>query len=464
MAEITTRQAMPQQKPEKRKYNFSEVSLGYDEATARIEASRCLQCKNPDCVGGCPVKIDIPRFLKSIEEGKFLEAISVIKEANSLPAVCGRVCPQENQCEAQCILGKKHEAVAIGRLEMFAADYERVKVNLPEKHLSEFKSGRIAVIGAGPAGLSASGDLARQGYDVTVFEGLHWPGGVLTYGIPEFRLPKNIVDYEIECLKKTGVKIVTNRVIGISESIDDLFEAGYDAIFISSGAGLPLFLNLEGENLRGVYSANEYLTRINLMKAYRFPEYDTPVIKGKRIGVIGGGNVAMDAARCAIRLDSKEVHLIYRRSLEEIPARAEEVHHAMEEGVNFNILSNPLRFLGDEDGNLIAVECQGMALGEPDGSGRRRPEPVEGSEFIMDIDVAIVAIGNSPNPIIQRSSPDIRTTKTGTIVVDEDFRTVKQGVFAGGDIVSGAATVIEAMGAGRKAAKSISRYLNERLA
>ena len=451
---------MPEQPPRERVKNFNEVPRGFSEETAVLEAQRCLQCKKPSCVEGCPVHIDIPGFIKAIAERDFIGAIRVIKSTNALPAVCGRVCPQETQCEELCVLKKKFEPVAIGSLERFVADYEREKENLPREKVASTKKKKIAVIGSGPAGLTAAGELKRRGYDVTVFEALHSPGGVLVYGIPEFRLPKNIVRYEIDALAEMGVDLVLNRVVGISETIDQLMDRGYSSVFVGTGAGLPLFLNIPGENLLGVYAANEYLTRANLMKAYRFPEYDTPIIRGRRVAVFGGGNVAMDSARTALRLGAEKVYIIYRRSRVEMPARTEEIHHAEDEGVIFELLSNPLRFIGGNDGRLRAVECQRMELGEPDASGRRRPVPMEGSEYILDIDLAIVAIGNAPNPIIQRTSPGVETTKKGTIVADpETMKTSKQGVFAGGDIVSGAATVILAMGAGRKAALAIDDYL-----
>lgn len=451
---------MPEQDPDVRRRNFQEVPLGYDEKTAIIEAERCLQCKKPTCMDGCPVAIDIPAFILSIAEGRFLEAAGIIKDTNALPAVCGRVCPQEDQCEALCVLGKKFEPVAIGRLERFAADYERDREHLAAPKIDEAKNKKIAVIGSGPAGLTAAGELARMGYSVTVFEALHKAGGVLVYGIPEFRLPKDIVQYEIDQLRSMGVELVLNRVIGSAETVNDLLSQGFEAVFIGSGAGLPMFLNIPGENLQGVYTANEYLTRANLMKAYRFPEYDTPIVKGERIAVVGGGNVAMDSARTALRLGSRDVYLIYRRSREEMPARDEEIHHAEEEGIHFQLLTNPVQFIGDEDGRIKSVECIRMELGEPDASGRRRPVPIEGSEFTIDIDVAIIAIGNGPNPLIPSTTPGLETNKWGNINAEDDsMKTSKKGVFAGGDIVTGAATVIEAMGAGRNAAFAIHEYL-----
>jgi glutamate synthase (NADPH/NADH) small chain len=460
MAERTPRQKMPEQRPEERTKNFNEVPFGFTPETAMIEASRCIQCKKPACVQGCPVNINIPGFIREIAAGNFKNAIAIIRETNSLPAVCGRVCPQESQCEALCVLGKKFEPVSIGSLERFAADYERTVDQLAAAAPLPSNGKKIAVIGSGPAGLTVAGELRSRGYDITLFEALHSPGGVLVYGIPEFRLPKDIVHYEISALEKMGVKIILNRVVGMSETVDDLFDQGFESVFIGSGAGLPLFLNIPGENFMGVYTANEYLTRANLMKAYKFPEYDTPIIHGKNVAVFGGGNVAMDSARTALRLGADRVYIIYRRSMNELPARAEEVHHAEEEGVIFNILSNPTRFLGDDKGRLKAVECLRMELGEPDSSGRRRPVPVEGSEFLVDIDLAIIAIGNAPNPIVQRTTTGLETTKWGTIIADENtMKTTKRGVFAGGDIVSGAATVILAMGAGRIAAQSIDEYL-----
>lgn len=460
MKEKIPRQPMPEQPPAERVRNFKEVPLGYSDETARLEASRCLQCKRPTCVDGCPVRIDIPGFIKAIRDGDFLESIRVIKLTNSLPAVCGRVCPQEEQCEQLCVLTKKGESVAIGKLERFAADYEREREQLEIRASAERKNGRVAVVGSGPAGLTAAGELAKLGYRVTVFEAFHSAGGVLVYGIPEFRLPKAIVQYEVDALAKLGVEIVLNRVVGSAGTVNELLAEGYDAVFIGTGAGLPLFLEIPGENLQGVYSANEYLTRANLMKAYKFPEYDTPIARGDSIAVVGGGNVAMDSARMALRLGSKKVHLIYRRSRAEMPARVEEVHHAEEEGVIFQLLTNPVRFIGDEKGRLKAVECVRMELGEPDDSGRRRPVVVKGSEFTIDADVAIVAIGNGPNPLIPRTTPGLALNKWGNIVADEEsMKTSRKGVFAGGDIVTGAATVILAMGAGRKAALAIDTYL-----
>jgi glutamate synthase (NADPH/NADH) small chain len=451
---------MPEQKPEIRRTNFDEVPLGYDEETALIEASRCLQCKKPLCVDGCPVGVNIPDFIKKITEKDYIGAISAIKETNSLPAVCGRVCPQESQCEKKCILGVKFEPVAIGKLERFVADYEREKEHLPAPSRPAPTGKKIAVIGSGPASLTAAGDLAAAGHSVTVFEALHYPGGVLVYGIPEFRLPKKIVHYEVEALRRRGVSFVMNRVIGLSETVDDLLDNGYDAVFIGTGAGLPKFLNIPGENLQGVYSANEYLTRINLMKAYLFPEYDTPVIAGKVVAVFGGGNVAMDSARTALRLGAEKVHLVYRRTREEMPARVEEVHHAEEEGVNFMLLTNPLELKDRGDGRLSSMICQRMTLAEPDESGRRRPVPEKGSDFSADIDVAIIAVGNEPNPIIQKTTPGLKTESHGNIMAEKtSMKTSKRAVFAGGDIVSGAATVIEAMGAGRIAASTIDEYL-----
>lgn len=453
---------MPEQDPGERIKNFEEVPLGYPEDTAVLEAERCIQCKKPLCVEGCPVGINIPGFIKEIREKNFSGALEIIKNTNSLPAVCGRVCPQEEQCEIRCILGKKSEPVAIGKLERFAADFERLRSSGEQNTPGAPKNNiPVAIIGSGPAGLTAAGELVSMGYDVTIFEALHNPGGVLVYGIPEFRLPKKIVQYEIDILIKRGVKLVLNRVIGMSETINDLLDHGYRSIFIGTGAGLPRFLNIPGENLQGVYSANEYLTRVNLMKAYMFPHFDTPVIRGGNVAVFGGGNVAMDSARTAIRLGAERVYLVYRRSREEMPARDEEIHHADEEGISFLLLTNPVELLGDKDGRLTGMRCQEMELGEADESGRRRPVPLEGSEFDTKIDVAIIAIGNDPNPIIQKTAPDLKKNRRGTLDTDDQMRTSKKGVFAGGDIVSGAATVIEAMGAGRKAAHAIDRYIQK---
>ncbi len=454
------RHPMPEQSPSERVKNFFEVPYGYTPDVAVKEALRCIQCKKPLCVVGCPVEIDIPSFIRLIGEKRFIEAAKKIKEKNALPAVCGRVCPQEDQCEKNCIVGKKGSPVAIGNLERFAADYERDngEVELPPIPASTGK--KVAVVGAGPAGLTVAGDLVKKGHNVTVFEALHAPGGVLMYGIPEFRLPKKIVSSEVEYLKRMGVEIVCNAVIGKMETVDELLNNGYDAVFLGTGAGLPYFMNIPGENLIGVYSANEYLTRVNLMRAYSFPEYDTPVIRGKRVAVIGGGNTAMDSARTALRLNPEKVYIIYRRSREEMPARIDEIHHGEQEGLIFRFLTNPVRFIGNENGRLEAVECVKMELGEPDESGRRRPVPIKGSEFKLKVDVAIVAIGNGANPLIPNTTEGLRVTKWGNIVVDpETGKTSKRGVFSGGDIVRGGSTVILAMGDGRKAANAIDEYL-----
>lgn len=441
-------------------HNFYEVALGYNEEQAIAEAERCLQCPNPRCVTGCPVDIDIPAFIKEIKEKNFLGASAKLKEKNSLPAVCGRVCPQENQCQKFCVIGKMGDPISIGRLERFASDYERRKgVTIPKKDQVAVK-GKVAIVGSGPAGLTAAADLVKLGHEVVMFESLHYAGGVLMYGIPEFRLPKEIVQSEVEYIKKLGVDVKTNYTIGRIYTIDELFASGFDAIFVGSGAGLPRFMRIPGENLGGVYSANEFLIRVNLMKGYLFPEYDTPIRIGKKVAVIGGGNVAMDSARCSLRLGAEEVYIVYRRSREELPAREEEVENAEEEGIIFKLLNNPVRFIGDETGWVKGMECIKMELGEPDASGRRRPVPVEGSEFIMDVDTAIIAIGQTPNPLIQRTTEGLETTKWGTIVTQEETgETTKKGVYAGGDVVSGAATVISAMGAGKKAAKSIHQFV-----
>lgn len=456
------RQPMPEQNPLERSGNFKEVNLGFTEELARMEAERCLQCPKPVCVEGCPVGVKIKDFIGLVAQGDFAGAAAKLKEDNALPAVCGRVCPQEEQCEAKCVTGVKGESVAIGRLERFVADYEREKLGIRPAVVQPKKGKRVAVIGSGPAGLSCAGDLVQRGYDVTVFEALHEIGGVLIYGIPEFRLPKEIVKAEVNGLKELGVEFRTNAVIGFTDTIDELFEEGYDAVFVGVGAGLPYFMNIPGENYNGVYSANEFLTRVNLMKAYRFPEYDTPVFdcKDKTVAVFGGGNTAMDAVRTSKRLGAKNAMIIYRRSEKEMPARIEEVHHAKEEGIEFLMLTNPLEFTGDEAGWLRGVKLQKMELGEPDASGRRKPVPIEGSEYILPIDMAVVAIGNGSNPIIKNTTPDLEHNRRGNIVVDpETMKTTKEGVFAGGDIVTGGATVILAMGAGRKAAAAIDEYL-----
>jgi glutamate synthase (NADPH/NADH) small chain len=452
--------AMPEQDPQVRIGNFQEVPLGYRPEQAQAEAARCLQCKKPVCIQGCPVAVDIPGFIQLIREGEFAAAARRIKQTNCLPAVCGRVCPQETQCEVQCLLGKRAEPVAIGRLERFAADYEREHglVEIPPP--APLTGKRVAVVGSGPAGLTVAGDLVRWGHQVTVFEAFHQPGGVLMYGIPEFRLPKEIVLQEVEYLKRLGVQIELNQVIGKSIALEELLdEEGFNAVFVGVGAGAPHFMGLPGENLGGVYSANEYLTRSNLMKAYAFPEYDTPIVRGRNVCVIGGGNVAMDAARTARRLGADTVHILYRRSRAELPARAEEVHHAEEEGIVFRLLCAPLEFLGDQRGIVRQVRCQEMELGEPDESGRRRPLPKPGAEFILDTDLVIVAIGSAANPLLTRSTEGLGLNRRGYVVVDESGRTTLPGVWAGGDIVTGSATVILAMGAGKTAARDIHRFL-----
>jgi len=454
------RQPMPEQEPAVRAKNFEEVPLGQSLEAAMNEAARCIQCKKPSCVEGCPVGVDIPGFIKLIKEGKITESISNIWGKNSLPAVCGRVCPQEMQCEGKCILGKKGDPVAIGNLERFAADYERKnkKALQPEKAPSTGK--KVAVVGSGPSGLTVAGDLILKGHEVTIFEAFHKAGGVLVYGIPEFRLPKEIVFSEVAGLEALGVKVEYNAVIGRTMSLDELFEEGFDAIYVGVGAGLPTFLNIPGENLIGIYSANEYLTRSNLMKAYLYPEYDTPVIKGKNVITLGAGNVAMDSARTALRLGAKTSRIVYRRSRTEVPARGAEVHHAEEEGVEFFFLTSPVEFTGDENGRLTEMTGLKMELGEPDDSGRRRPMPVKGSEFNLECDTAIIAVGAGPNPLLTKSTKDINLNNWGYITTDEETgKTTKKGVWAGGDIVTGSATVILAMGAGRKAADSMHQYL-----
>ncbi|MCK4459347.1 MAG: NADPH-dependent glutamate synthase [Methanosarcinales archaeon] len=458
-SESKIRPEMAKQLPSERRYNFSEVALGYNRGEAVAEAKRCLDCKKPLCIEGCPVGVDIPLFIRQIAEEDFDAAARTLKSTNSLPAICGRVCPQETQCEAVCILGKKKDSdpIAIGGLERFVADYEMKKgVMIPE--ILESTGRSVAVVGAGPAGLTAAAELAKMGHAVTIFESLHSAGGVLVYGIPEFRLPKAIVAAEVDFIRKLGVDICLNSVIGKIDTVDELLEE-YDAVFLGTGAGLPLFLGIDGENLNGVYSANEFLTRVNLMKAYLFPEFDTPIKKGSRTIVVGGGNVAMDAARCAIRLGSEEVTIVYRRGEDELPARAEEVVNAKEEGVRFRLLTNPIRILGDENNWVTGMECINMELCEPDESGRCRPVALSGTEHNIPADIAIIAIGTSPNPLVPMTTPGLETARYGTIVADETGATSKPGVFAGGDIVTGSATVISAMGAGKVAARAIDEYL-----
>ncbi len=457
---VKKRTPMSERDPKSRKESFSEVGLGYTKEEAQKEAARCLQCKNPTCVDGCPVAVDIPNFIYSIKEGDFQEAIKHIKKTNNLPAVCGRVCPQENQCEKECVLAKTGEPIAIGRLERFAAQQEIQKDTDTKKR--KLQGPKVAVIGSGPAGLTAAGDLAKYGYRVTIFEALHEPGGVLSYGIPEFRLPKDIVKQEVDYICSLGVELVTDMVIGKSLTIEDLFEQGFEALFIGTGAGLPNFLGIPGENLNGVYSANEFLTRVNLMKGYEFPASDTPVLLGSQVAVVGGGNVAMDSARCALRMGAESVNIVYRRSEEELPARREEVEHAKEEGIDFLFLTNPVSLHGDDDNWIETMRCIKMELGEPDDSGRRRPIPIPDSEFNISVDLAVIAIGQSPNPLIFEYTPGLKKTKRGGLAADEKGKTSLPYVYAGGDIVTGAATVILAMGAGKEAAKAIHHMFQEK--
>lgn len=454
--------SMPEQDPNVRNTNFLEVALGYTEEMAKEEAERCLQCKHRPCVEGCPVNVQIPDFIKLVAEGKFEEAYEKITETNSLPAICGRVCPQETQCEQLCVRAKKGESVGIGRLERFAADWYMNNIKNKEINIEKLNK-KVAIVGSGPAGISCAGDLAKMGYDVTVFEAFHTPGGVLMYGIPEFRLPKDLVQKEIDMVKMLGVEIRTNMVIGKVFTLDELINEGFEAVFVASGAGLPSFMGIEGENLNGVYSANEFLTRINLMKAYKFPNCDTPVKVGKTVAVVGGGNVAMDAARSAKRLGAQNVYIIYRRSESEMPARLEEIHHAKEEGIIFKLLTNPIKIIGTDDGWVKGMECVEMELGEPDASGRRKPVPKANSNHVIDVDTVIVAIGQTPNPLITSTTPDLDTQKWGGIIANEETgSTSKIGVFAGGDAVTGAATVILAMGAGKKAAKAMDQYIKSK--
>lgn len=453
---------MPRQDPKARGKNFNEVALGYSDEQARTEAGRCIQCPKRPCVSGCPVDIDIPGFIKAMREDDMPEAVRILKAKNALPGICGRVCPQESQCEAACTLAKRDAPVAIGRLERYVADWERAHKDQTEAPTKPpVPTGkRVAIVGSGPAGLTAAADLARMGHSVTIFEALHVAGGVLMYGIPEFRLPKEIVQAEVDYVTSLGADLKLDSVIGKIDTIDELLDCGFDAVFLGTGAGLPMFLDIPGENLNGIYSANEFLTRVNLMKAYRFPEYDTPVKIGRNVVVIGGGNVAMDSARCALRLGAEAVTIVYRRSEAEMPARREEVENAKEEGIQFRLLTTPKRFIGNEDNWVVGMECYEMELGEPDESGRRRPIPKEGSEFIIDCDVVVVALGTTPNPLIASTTLGLETTRRGTVVADENTgKTVKDRVWAGGDIVTGAATVISAMGAGKRAAADIDRFL-----
>jgi glutamate synthase (NADPH/NADH) small chain len=454
------RQGMPTQDAQVRAHNFSEVALGYAEDSALLEAARCLQCRRPKCVEGCPVGVDIPAFIERLREGDLPGAVRSLKGDNNLPAICGRVCPQETQCEVVCVMGKKYEPVAIGRLERYVADWDLSHPSVPPE-LPSTSGKKVAVIGCGPAGLTCAGDLARYGHKVTIFESLHAPGGVLIYGIPEFRLPKQVVHAEVDYVRSLGVEIRLNTVIGKTYTLDELLEAeGYDAVFLGTGAGLPMFMHIPGENYNGVYSANEFLTRVNLMKAYLFPEWDTPVKVGRKVAVVGAGNVAMDASRCALRLGAEEVHIVYRRSAQEVPARAEEVHHAEEEGIIFSFLTNPVEIYGDDKGWVRGMRCIRMQLGEPDASGRRRPLPIESSEFDMDVDMVVMALGTRPNPLVFTDAGGLERTRWGTVVANEETgETTKKGVWAGGDIVTGAATVISAMGAGKRAAADIDRTL-----
>ena len=450
---------MPEQDPKVRARNFKEVALGYTPEQAIEEANRCLKCKNPKCVGGCPVNIRIPEFIAKVQEGDFAAAYEIISSTNALPALSGRVCPQESQCECYCVRGIKGEPVAIGRLERFVADWYRENVNAMPTPV-ESNGIKVAVVGSGPAGMTCASDLAKKGYKVTMFEALHTAGGVLVYGIPEFRLPKAIVANEVKKLEALGVEVMTNMVIGRVLTIDELFEMGYKAVFVGSGAGLPMFMNIPGEALKGVMSANEYLTRTNLMKAYD-ENADTPVIKSKAVAVVGGGNVAMDAARCGMRLGAEHVYIVYRRGEAEMPARLEEVHHAKEEGIEFKTLCNPIEIIGDETGRVCGMKCVRMELGEPDASGRRRPVAIPDSEFILDVDTVVMSLGTSPNPLIRSTTPGLDTNRKGCLIVDENEMTTREGVFAGGDAVTGAATVILAMGAGKKAADAIDAFIKK---
>ena len=469
MAIVQTKNPMPSQAPEVRAHNFNEVALGYDKETAINEANRCLNCKNQPCVSGCPVNIHIPEFIAKVKEGNFEEAYRIISQTSSLPAVCGRVCPQESQCESKCTLGIRFEPVGIGRLERFVADYHN-EHNTAKPQVPAPNGHKVAIVGSGPSGLTCAGDLAKKGYKVTVYEALHTAGGVLVYGIPEFRLPKKIVAKEVETLKELGVDVETNVVIGKTLTIDELFEDGYEAVFVGSGAGLPRFMNIPGEAYKGVYSANEFLTRSNLMKAYK-EDPVTPIMKGGKVAVVGGGNVAMDAARTALRLGAEKVYIVYRRSMEELPARKEEVEHAQEEGIDFRLLNNPVEILGynnpddprdPRNGYVTGMKCIKMELGEPDASGRRRPVEVQGSEFVLDVDTVIMAIGTSPNPLIKNTTKGLEVNSHGGIIVNKDGLTSREAVYAGGDAVTGAATVISAMGAGKLAAKSIDEFLSNK--
>ncbi len=459
---------MKEQAPEERIKNFNEVPFGYSDDEAVVEAERCLQCKHQPCVEGCPVHVPIPQFIQAVIDGDVEEAGQILKSKNNLPAVCGRVCPQEEQCENVCVMGIKNEPVAIGRLERYVADYNMERgsdkssaAELEKMKVPELEGRKAAVIGAGPAGLTAAADLAKYGLDVTIFEALHETGGVLRYGIPEFRLPKKIVDQEVEAIKELGVDIQLNVVVGKSITVDELFAKGYESVFIGVGAGLPRFLNIPGENLNGVYSANEFLTRVNLMKAFKYPEYKTPVVVGDKVAVVGAGNVAMDAARTAKRLGAEDVYIVYRRAEEQMPARSEEIHHAGEEGIEFKLLNNPVAIHG-KDGRVARMECQQMKLGEKDDSGRRRPVPIEGSNWMLDLDTVIIAIGQNPNPLLTSNTKDLKTKSWGGIEVNDDQQTSREGVYAGGDVVTGAATVIKAMGAGKTAAENIKNYLLEK--
>ncbi len=457
------RVSMPKQEPLVRAKNFDEVALGYNEEQALAEATRCIQCPKRSCIDGCPVEVDIPDFILAVRDGNMPEAVRILKSKNSLPGICGRVCPQETQCEATCTIAKKGAPIAIGRLERYVADWELRQGQMQKPELAKPTGKRVAVVGAGPAGLTAAADLAKLGHEVTIFEALHTAGGVLMYGIPEFRLPKHVVQTEVDFVRSLGVDVRLDSVVGKTATVDEIMEDGYDAVFLGTGAGLPMFMNIPGENLNGIYSANEFLTRTNLMKAYLFPEYDTPVKVGRRVAVVGGGNVAMDSARCALRLGAEEVYIVYRRSEVELPARREEVENAQEEGIIFKLLTNPKRFIGNDQGWVVGAECYEMELGEPDDSGRRRPIVKEGSEFVIDVDVVVIALGTTPNPLVPTTTKGLEVTRRGTVVADEETgKTVKDAVWAGGDVVTGAATVISAMGAGKRAAASIDEYLRSK--